>query len=454
MMRATDPALARRSIKALAQLMKRPLPATADGAPLLLTLDQGACLAIVDDLVVVASDDAALDHLQERLHGRDPSLLSNPGFATARARSSEGRVAFLWLNSAALDALTPAPGLVPEGSQNPIGQLLAGRLLCALNHSSMVSAELCLSGRELRVDVELPCDLEARSPLKPVYREAPHSSAPLVPDTLLSISARRDYRAWWDLRDAVLDERLKPGLVEFETNMGVLFSGKSVGDVLAGLDGDTHFVLTRQEFGEHGPTVRYPAGALVLKVADAKALWPHLLIAFQTAIGFANADRGQKGLAQLLIENGAYRDCPIVTTRYVDDMTVGRAAGNAPEHANVRPACAMANGELILASSVDLARQVVDAIVDDRRLPRTEMLDTVTLQARSLVKILAENEAALVANSMLEKGLSKVAAKQQLDVLLQVVRLFESAGITTREQNGALTVSARLRWNPLEVAAR
>jgi hypothetical protein len=252
------------------------------------------------------------------------------------------------------------------------------------------------------------------------------------------------------MREEVLDAALAPQLVEFETNMGLLFGGKPFGELLARLDGDAHFVLTRQTFAPRAPTVRYPAGALILPIKEEKSFWPQMLVAFQTALGFVNADRGQKGEPPLLIEVGTHREVTIATTRYLEEKETAPDAA-LPSYRNVQPACAVVRGELVLSSSDALLRDIIDAELDDRHEAHTDALESLSLNGRAIGKILAENQAALVTQNMLEKGHGKVKAEREMTALLGLIGLFDDAILTTRALDGGLRVSLRLRLRRSEL---
>jgi hypothetical protein len=201
-------------------------------------------------------------------------------------------------------------------------------------------------------------------------------------------------------------------------------------------------VLTRQTFAPRAPTVRYPAGALILPVKEEKSLWQQTLVAFQNALGFVNADRGQKGEPQLLMELGSHRDVPIATVRYLEELA---PEAPLPMHQNVKPACGVVKGELVLSSSDALLRDIIDAVLDGRRDVQTGALESLTLNGRAIAKILAENEVPLVTQNMLEKGHGKAKAEREVTAFLGVVGLFDDAQIATRAGEGELQVSLRLR---------
>ncbi len=116
---------------------------------------------------------------------------------------------------------------------------------------------------------------------------------------------------------------------------------------------------------------------------------------------------------------------------------------------NFRPAFAVEGDRLILSSSDQLARDVIDALRRERAegtKPVDGQHSLVTLRSAPLASLLAVNREALIRQNMVEKGASREEAAQSIGALFAVLQYVTGLEVAAGTRGDRSELNVRLRY--------
>lgn len=391
--------------------------------------------AVVGDTLLVANERALLVRTIERLRAGTTGASPDPGLHV-RADVAALRTAGLW---------KPAP----RTYDNAVGALLAHGIGNALEHAATLELDVTHGERAMQVRVTAqPFQHDDASAW--FFPSNPSAQPFAVPsDTIASLTLTRDFTRFYAERESLLDSDLKGKIVEFDSIMGVLFSGRSFGDeVLPAFAHDTTLIVGPQDFSTLGavPEVLYPGFTLVLRrTDDGKSLLKanDLLTAFQTTLGVVNADRGQKGLESLLQNTERIHGVDLVSARFMRDED---ATGAPDVRFNAEPALAVTPTHVYVSSARSHLIALLDAQRDAAQLPATPPAHSkLHVNFPDLVRLLIANERALIANRMVEHAEDEREASAAVRLFLEFMRGLDDLDVTLEPTQGALTLAFDVR---------
>ncbi len=341
------------------------------------------------------------------------------------------------------------PGFLDEASRELPAAFLFGGYVSAFRSAPAIHGSVRLSsGSGLEVTVRAPAPPDG--PFFPgIGEKAPAARAPTASARSLGmVRLRRDLAGFWNLRETLLDVKSISGAAQFAGFMSILFSGKDFGDdILPRFGPDVYLIADRQEFppGSPKPKTPVPAFAAMFHLLDAERFAPLLEVAFQTALGVTNADRGQKGMMPLLIRTETMDGVTVVSARQIASMS-----GDASDSAwNYSPAAAFAGDRFVLSSTVEFARDLAAGVRESGAAPGDARAgDSISVSGRALAAYLREIEESLVAKNRLDKGNDEAAARRETRILVGLADLAErldAAALRTGDHLDlklALTVAA------------
>ena len=225
--------------------------------------------------------------------------------------------------------------------------------------------------------------------------------------------------------------------------------------MLPNLGNEMIVVGTRRVFkkGEPAPAVKFPAGAVLIPLKNAKQLGPKLQIAFNNLVAIINLQAGMMGYSFLTMAK-EYKGIRILEASYMD-ATKGEMEGkkSLPARFNLKPACATVGNHFVLASHTDILKQVIDGYGKGGKA--VEGVNAgVWLKPREIHAILAENREPLVAQAMVNDGLGRAEAEGRIDFLLDLAKYVHSFAFTSRDHRGTLGAAPRDRpRDPVEGGA-
>ena len=389
--------------------------------------------AVIGKRFILCNRPEGLKAVLERRDGSGgATLASKARFQAARRASGADAVATLLVN---LRPLMNLPGLaqVFDGSrENPLAALALAGIVEALRDADWLAAGLSIEQSTLTLQASV--DGTAVDPASPVAfawpKKATEGAFPnlSVPRRMAALSFYRDLHQFYAAKDDLFPERTS-GLIFFENMMGIFFSGRDLtNEVLAEIKPEIRFVVAEQEFdpARGTPRIQLPAFAMVLRLHNAAQFNEVVEEAWQKLVGLVNFTRGQQALQGLIIDRLFQGETKFTvayfSTSGIEDKTA------LDQRFNLRPALAMPGEYVILSSTDDLARDLIDALNQEGRRtaePLAETHSLIEIQGRRLAAVLEANRETLVRGDMVKKGNTREQSESGIDMLLTLVELVD-----------------------------
>jgi hypothetical protein len=406
------------------------------------------CHIILGDLLVISNKPDALKRVIDRhIDPLVPSLAGKPEFNEARGKRPADAVAWSWADLAALRQDANIQKALSPPATNPPAELLFAGVGDALRQAVYATSTVQIEGQAVRLRTEVPFDASQRSSSRSwFYATAAGDAAVSVPGMIGSFAMFRDLAGLWAARDELFDEATAAKFAQNDSQLGLFFSGRDFGpEVLGELAAPLQFVVARQEFlaGQPVPALKLPAFALILKLKHPDDFAQELLLTYQKVIGFGNIIGGQQGQPQLLLGTEDYHGAAISKATYLASPKLDKQ--QAPVNYNFSPACVRVGDHFVFASTVGIARQVVDSLQNAAAEPLTGNL-SLTIEAAPLAAILADNLELLITQNMLSDGHSRAEAEAALDTVLTIVRSFDRLAVRLLETPGTLAWETTLTF--------
>lgn len=311
---------------------------------------------------------------------------------------------------------------------NPLLALMVADNLEALSNATWMAAAINVDGG--RVGLHVVADGTFPGGDHPTAFSLPTNESGClrnieVPRRLVAVSLYRDLARFYRQKDVLFPERTS-GLIFFENMMGVFFTGRHFSEeVLPHLHPEIRLVVAAQEYQpDYGvPAVALPAMALVFRMKDPKQFVPMAEEAWQKALGLINFTRGQQALPGLILDRAEYRGVRYTVAAF---STVGLTPEDRKDvRFNFRPVLAPVGEYLVLSSTEQLARDIIDYLQQEdqnaARLPgRHFVLET---DREGLLKLLKTNREAIIRQNMVERGHSREKAEAETNNLFALVAI-------------------------------
>ncbi|WP_425617253.1 hypothetical protein NA78x_000926 [Anatilimnocola sp. NA78] len=404
-------------------------------------------VTVHDRWIIASNKPLAQSFVLNNLLDKEPESLSGESqFAAAYAKRPKTS-AWAYLDLRLLRTLGNFKALAAKKSDNPLGELLAGGIVSALPSATQVTAAIDLQPQRLAVSVAMPCDLSRAAQQKEFFfgtegkGQAPELLTPK--NTILSLSTYRDFASLWNRAPDLFDEAVNAKFVEAEAGLKTLFAGRDFADdILGNLQPGMQVVVARQQYqeGDIVPAIKLPAAALIFRMKNPAETSRIFKVTFQSIVGFINIAGGQNGIDPLDVNSEKMGDTLVVSGEYLppDDEATRKAA---PPQFNASPTAVFAGDKFILSSTKRLALEVAELL---KSAPDAAAGTNTNLKvdAQVLESILADNQAQLVAQNMLEQGHDKEAAEKQVNGLLAIIKHLSETTLKLQQSAEGL----QLRW--------
>jgi len=362
-------------------------------------------------------------------------------------------------------------------SDNPVAELLFGGLVGPLRNAPYVTASLKLREQGVKLTVSSPNDPawvpEGRAFF---FAQTGQGGAdkPLKPKgTVLSISTYRDLAAWWEAGPDTYNEGVAAKMAQADSGLSTFLGGKSFGtDILGSFAPQIQFVVARQDYKAAGvpqPSIRLPAGALVLRLREKQAakvdIKKHFRVAFQSIVALGNLDGTSKGRPLLDMMTERRGKAEILYATYeppaegegagaeaadAKPQATGKEPGAAGAKAaekdiyyNFSPALVLSSDRVMLCST----KQIADELADLAAAAGTEKVAQNTLveiSPRPIADLLRENREQLVAQNMLEKGHARDEAEKEIDVFVALVNAVSGGRISLTPTDKSISLEIEI----------
>lgn len=315
-------------------------------------------------------------------------------------------------------------------------ELILGGILALAENAPSASFDLTLEDKSIVGVLSSPTDPTWFSQSREhfVGPEAKGRALPNLelPNAIASISAYRNLSELWLRAGDLFDQRVNDQLAQADSTLTTLFSGKDFGsDILGAIEPELRLVVVPQSLDASSlqPAIKLPGVALVGQLKDPKGMRRELKRIFQSFVGFLNivgAMEGQPQLDLMSEDNGQH---VVHWAEYVIDAD--RTYDNGlPIQYNFSPALAFVGDQVVLASTVALARQAEKVLQNEPALSKegaTEANTLLDVNAAAVLEALRPNTEAMIAQNMLEKGHSREEATQEINTLINVLEWIDRA---------------------------
>ncbi|MGQ0554081.1 MAG: hypothetical protein ACT4PU_12785 [Planctomycetota bacterium] len=413
---------------------------------------QGAAAACTGPWLLVASDQALLhEGLARAADLSDASANLSSDFAAQSSATDvpsstalfEFRLDTELLESPALRLPLAPAKLLGKRLVNPLANLLLGGLTLGAGE---VRGTLTAESGALLLSAQFPA---APSDAPAAYFPPASAQPAVVPvssETLAVLFLRRDLSDWWRQRESLLSSESQARLAKADETLGLLFGGLSPAeDVFAQLGPDLALVLDRQLFadGQPVPALRLPGACLVATLGDPQGFLPSLQVAFQSLIAFLNTTRAREHQPPFLISTHEHEGVQVHTARLLSSTSATGEADAVTSDANASPALACVGTTLLVGTSGEQVERLISALHAGHTQPGLGSAQF-SLDLVALTALARDNQTALQAQSMLEKGLSPAEAGRELDGLLALLERFHSAEALLQSGAESLELQVRL----------
>lgn len=389
------------------------------------------CVARRDELLVAGNDEGMLRDVLDLAADPDAQgMLALPSFKSLAAERANQPTLWAWADLDRAEKLNPK-GLadVRAMNGNPGVQSLLGPGISALGSSGTLSAWLTIDEADLKLGAR-GHGVDMTDVLAPsTDRFGP--PAPLdFDDEVAQAILYRDYGAIVRHRIELFPPETLPKFAETVSNFALFFGGKDIGeDVLPGVSPWIQ-VVSRPLSYDAGrtPEIPLPGMALVAQLQDAKTRGPEVEAAFQSVISIINIDQAQKSGTMMQLRMQMEGDVMITSGRYLDP---GPEDGVDMRY-NLEPACAVVGDELVLGTHTDLVRAVVRQRSQSQAGDAAERRasESLRLTGAPLAKAVRDNFEVLVMNKVLEDGVDRKEAENEIGGLQLLLSTIERAELS------------------------
>jgi hypothetical protein len=397
--------------------------------------------SVIGSRLIVANN---VDRLKTAIDLREDggnSLADQTEFIAARSAAGPKADGFLMLNMGVLKQVPDVQkGLDNFG--NPVGSLLLAGVAESMRAANVVTLALDVEGDTVSLAAVSDGKVDAEKTSVAFAQTDGSGALPnlKVPGFLAGVSVYRDMHGFYSAKDDLFPERTG-GLIFFENMMGIFFSGRDLTDeVLAETGPEIRVLVAQQKYDEKigTPKTQFPAFAAILRMKDPENFSDVMEEAWQKAIGLVNFTRGQNAEPGLIIDRPLHGDTQFTVARFAAPKVEEKS--DADVRFNFNPALAMPNGYLVLSSTENLARDLIDALKKEtaETLAGIENVHSFAeLDGANLSSILNANREQLVRNNMLEDGNTRDQAETAIDTLLAIVGHLGQTKFEIRNESGA-----------------
>lgn len=362
--------------------------------------------------------EAALDRLADPVTAPSFELPASLRLVDAKG-NAPAILATANLKLAREDPKTRSGLLLPANDPNP--PFLLGGYVDLVRRTDFVAAGLFVDGPAPEVMFRFPVGSEgAFAGLRGFFATGASESAPPLlspPGTLFSAGWYRDYQKLWDARSELVNSELVRVLDAANERARTEGLGVSIADFAQWIGPHFRVVAARQRDSVYKRKLdeRLPSCALVVDLRNEKAVRERLLA---PADGLLLAALGKMIGAHEKID---YRNATLTTFRFAeasDDTEPGKVI-----RYNFNPAYAIARGQLILGSTAEIVRDVIDDLERQSQLessPEPGSERTTDRQYFSLAELsefLKGYQARLERGAVQHHGLSSADAAREIDVI-------------------------------------
>ncbi len=386
----------------------------------------------VGDWIWITNQDSVGKGLIDALHdGTEDSLAGSEAFRTA-AQTGRDHAIWSWGNLEALRERAGSEG-IPDRTDNAIGELLIGGLIDLARHVPDLTLVADVNDQGLSLSAVTPFRSEWTSESREYWwgpedrGQAPPRLA--VAESLMQIEFHRDLSEMWLRAGDLYVDSTVDQFDQAESTLSTLFAGADFGEDILGAFAPTgHLIVARQTFDDPAlvPDIRLPSFALVFEMEDAERMGPQLQQNFQDLIGFVNITGAMNGQPRLYQRSDSGDDWVLAIAEYRAQAGADRQAK--PINYNFSPSLGFRGNRCVVASTAQLARQLVTADVGETSRSTAGVSNTTAIvESATLAAVLDDNRDQLIAQSMIDDGKTRDEATRDVGILIELLTWIDSA---------------------------
>jgi hypothetical protein len=414
-----------------------------------------ARFAIVGPWLVMSNkDDLGKKVLDSLLDGSRTSIKDNENFASARKSVTGEPAIWSWVDLGSVRDAGLAAGLEKNQTANPIVELLAGGVLTNIRKTPYVTASLYVTGEAMRLEFSAPHKVEWVEDFREYWfgpESAGAADAPLESEsTILSLSTYRKVSEMWLRSGDLFDEQMNDELAKADANLTTFFAGKDFGEDILGAFGPSMQILVNRQNFENmlpKPALRLPSFALAGRLENAEETRTELRRTFQSFVGFLNVIGAMQGNPQLDQDIDFHRDEKIYTTAFVPESDE-KDSERARIHFNFSPTLAFLDDRFFIASTTQLAKELMDAAETEKTTRQTPSNTALRLNTQTLGEVLHDNKDQLIGQNMIKKGQTREESQREIGMLLELLELFKGVSFDMKTTGGKLKLELSIQTKP------
>lgn len=419
---------------------------------------------ILDGRFLLTGSEQSLKDAIDAFRGQkktEAPLAADAGYAAAfESAKPETREAWAFVNLEKLRTING--GLYVPEEYNPLMALLFGGWVEAYNKADWTGLALSWKDAKPSLEATMPVSPEtAAGPIRTAFTPpaGTYAERPLsVPNQIGTLSLWRDLGKVWNVRDKVVAGPAQQGLDGLDNGIGQFFGGRDFETgVLGALKPDWRLVVAEQNLASLNPKpdLVLPSFAVCVgydtKDEDFRQRW---VIAFQSFVGVLNVVGAQEKAPAMVQNQEQYKGASIFSAAFLPPAKATDVKNDADKPAegvhirhNFRPTLAIAGDKIVVSSTVEMARAVVDSLtsapVSDTP-PDSAFLE---IDGQKVGKIVETNKERLVMQNMVEKGNGRKAAETEIGALEALVRGLNHATATASDTKDRFTLKLSFDLN-------
>jgi hypothetical protein len=383
--------------------------------------------AVIGSTVLLSNADTGIKAaLDLHKNGAAKSVLEKKQLMEGRKLIGDGTLAWAWVSLEYVKKQPDFKNLYDLPSIFFPFPLTFGALTDTIRRSEYVTASLRREGKDPVLSFRMPAGREGLH--EAMVGHVPPEGAPglrplLQPkDVLFSMSFHHDLTKFWEKREQILPKDQLADIDKAEKNSGAFLFGNRFGDIISCFGARHRIVTVRQEKTGYNvaPQNQIPAFAVVFEMRDpdkfAKAIEPSL----RSVALFLGAQVRMEPVEEM---HGSHK---ISGYRFAEQQKAGKIDtaydGLLP---NFSPCFVRVGDQFVFSSTIELAHTLVDEL-DKESKDATLTAQDATVRARfswaGLSSFLAANQEALTTQSILAEGSSPAEARQQVQLLLELLQ--------------------------------
>jgi hypothetical protein len=462
-----NPELTQRFVKLFLQVVEQELARQESKDKLERTTHQGVEVtklgegrwAVIGSTILLSNADAGIKLAIDLHKGGSPkSVLEKKALQDGRKLIGDGALAWAWVSLAEVKKDQNFKNLYDLPSSFFPFPLTIGGLTDTIRRSDYVTASLRRDhprpplgkgGSDVVLSIRMPAGKEGLH--EALAGHAPPEGSPAIrpllepKDVLFSLSYYQDLAKFWEKRDQILPKDQLENIDKAEKNSGAFLFGNRIGDFFNCFGARHRLVAVRQAKTGYtvAPQNQIPAFALVLEMRDpdkfAKAIEPPLR-SLALLLGT------QVRLEPVEEMHGAHK---IIGYRFAEQQKAGKIDtaynGVLP---NFSPCFVRVGEQFVFSSTLELAHTLIDELAKESK--DSAIASDATVRGRfswaGLSSFLAGNVDALTTQSILAEGSTPEEARQQVQLLLDLLQKLGSVeiGVDMLKDEYRLDLRARL----------